>query len=127
MILKASIFLILAVATFGAILEDSELMKVVENCVKKTNANESEFSSPNFLETTPSQPALCTAKCLLESLEIVNSEGNINMETLKEYAQPFESPAREAVATCGEEIKSVTTCDDMEKYRKCVEPLIKNS
>ncbi|XP_044261192.1 uncharacterized protein LOC123009130 [Tribolium madens] len=108
-------------------MEDSEITTVIQKCVIKTNANESEFSSPQFLQTTPSESLLCAAKCVLESLEIVDSDGNIIMDSLKEYIRPLFTSAREAIVTCGDEIKTVTTCDDMEKYRKCIMPLMKNS
>lgn len=95
-------------------------MGVISECALKTNTSDSVIYDPHILEKTPSESVMCMAKCILETLQIVDTDGRIVITVLKQYIQPLYYRLRVLVAICGEEIKTITKCYDMETYRKCV-------
>ena len=64
------------------------------------------------------------AKCVLEKFEIVDSDGKIVKEKLAEIISDWPEEMQSTTIKCGEDLETITSCQTMEEYRKCIQPAV---
>lgn len=84
-----------------------------------------EYERPEiFLYRTPSEAQLCMIKCVMQEMQMIDSNGKLDKEIISQYISAFNSNIQEEIIICADKTEKISECKDMENYRKCLEPFL---